>query len=71
MINKLSTVLDILEDFVRAHFDKLLLTAILVFLAHLQRWDMANTVLGAIVTLTTGKMLQRTNGNGHGKPPAE
>ncbi len=68
-------VLDIFEDFIRSHFDKLLLTAILLLLVWVgsrasvdtvKDWAMgqANTVIGAIIMLTTGKVLQRINGNG-------
>ncbi len=71
-------LIEIAEDFIRSNFDKLLLTAILCLLVWIgarstvdtvKDWAMgqANTVIGAIIMLTTGKVLQRLNG--HGKPP--
>lgn len=68
---------ELVEEFIRAYFDKLLLTAILLLLvyigahsstAEVKSWAMgqANTVIGAIIMLTTGKIIQKmTNGNGH------
>ena len=73
--------IELIEDFLRAYFDKLLLTAILLLLVWVganssvdtvKDWAMgqANTVIGAIIMLTTGKVLSRLtgNGNGHAKP---
>ncbi len=68
-------LLELIEDFLRAYFDKLLLTAILCLLVWIgarstvdtvKDWAMgqANTVIGAIIMLTTGKVLSRINGNG-------
>ena len=60
---------DVVEDFIRAYFDKLLLTAILghLLMGGAQYKDMANTVLGAIIMLTTGKVVDRLR-NGNGAP---
>ncbi len=65
----MKNLLDLVEDFARAHFDKLLLTAILLLLVWIgasamadsvKSWAMgqANTVIGAIIMLTTGKVIQ-------------
>lgn len=74
--------LDTFEDLIRAYFDKLLLCFILSMLVgiavnssdRLAEWAMgqANTVIGAIIMLTTGKMIESyraRNGNGNGNPP--
>lgn len=65
MIQVLHEIFDTIEDFLRSYFDKLLLTAIFVFLMGIVvNYDtsptgtlagqMAGTVLGAIVMLITG-----------------
>ena len=56
---------EVIEDFIRANFDKLLLVGVMHSLIAFERWDMVNTVLGAIIMLTTG-IVNRKNGNGNG-----
>lgn len=70
MLNTLKNVANMLEDFIRSNFDKLLLVYVIHVLIVYERWDMVNTVLGAIIMLTTGKVLQR-NGNGAPKKEGE
>ena len=67
---------DTVEDFIRAYFDKILLTALFLVLVgiaaqgpdQLSSWarEQANTVLGAIILLTTGAIIRKVNG---AKPP--
>lgn len=53
-----------IEELVRAYADKLILVYLIHFLVVWERWDMVNTVLGAIIMLTTGKIIERKmNGN--------
>lgn len=69
---------ELIEDFIRAYFDKLLLTAILMMLIGIAaqapepiaQWAMgqANTVIGAIVMLMTGQVINRKL-NGKSSPP--
>ncbi len=68
-------LVELLEDFLRAYFDKLLLTVLFLILVgvgfyatveKVKEWAMgeAGTVIGAIIMLTTGKIIQRvTNGS--------
>ena len=57
--------LELIEDFIRTHFDKIILVYVLHVLIFNERWDMANMALGAIITLMTGKVIDRyKNGNG-------
>ena len=68
-------LIDRIEDFARSHFDVLLLTGILLLLVWVgaraglektKEWAMgqANTVIGAIIMLTTGKVKQYISSNG-------
>lgn len=59
---------DTVEEFIRSYFDKILLVGIFMFLIELgaEYKDMANTVLGAIIMLTTGAIIRKVNGS---KPP--
>lgn len=68
---------DVFEDFVRAYFDKLLLTVLFVFLTSIivqfpetptGTWaqQAAGTILGALVMLTTGRAISK-----NGKPPED
>ena len=69
---------ELIEDFIRAYFDKLLLTIILMMLIGIAsqapepiaQWAMgqANTVIGAIVMLMTGQVINRKL-NGKSSPP--
>ena len=73
-------LLDTAEELIRAYFDKLLLCAIFAALVYIgamstsddvKQWAMgqANTVIGAIIMLTTGKLIERyRNGNGSAAP---
>ena len=72
---------DLIEDFLRAYFDKLLLTAVLLLLvwiganatsADTKTWAMgqANTVIGAIIMLTTGKIVEAMRNRPNGTTEA-
>lgn len=73
-------ILDTIEDLIRAYFDKLLLCGILSVLIGIassttetmSTWAMgqANTVIGAIIMLTTGKLIERYR-NGNGSKPSD
>ena len=73
---------DLIEDFLRAYFDKLLLTGILGLLVWMgsshaiedtRDWAMgqANTVIGAIIMLTTGKIVEAIRNRPNGTTTTE
>lgn len=79
-------VINLIEDFVTRYFDKIFLGMILSGLVTLaasateaiSTWAMnqASTVIGAIVMLTTGKVIASSrngngNGNGNGHDPTK
>mgnify|MGYP001571593401 CR=1 FL=1 len=71
-------LVELLEDFIRSYFDKILLCGLFAGLVWIgarsteeavKEWAMgqANTVIGAIIMLTTGAIIGRSkNGNGNG-----
>ena len=77
MIQVLHEIFDTIEDFLRSYFDKLLLTAIFIFLVSViinydnsptGTWaqQAAGTILGALVMLITG--VRKANGTDAPKP---
>ena len=65
MMPAVRSFLNAVEELVRAYADKLILVYLIHFLVIWERWDMVNTVLGAIIMLTTGKIIERKmNGGG-------